>query len=97
MSFESEIEGPMVELAHRLLDARRFASVEGFSAFLDAVKSGRWNTLPDRDRLHWIRMLSTSLGAQHGLASFPEWKDSDLLERVRGLVAAYERSLDKAA
>ena len=95
VSFASQIEGPMVELMHKLLDDRQFGFVEGFSNFLYALKSGRWEQLPNDERLHWIKSLSSSLGQRDGLASFPQWEDRELLQRVSELVCNYQRGLEK--
>jgi hypothetical protein len=95
VSFASQIEGPMVELMHKLLDDRQFGFVQGFSNFLYALKSGRWDQLPNDERLHWIKGLSSSLGQRDGLASFPQWEKSELLRRVSDLVYTYQRGLEK--
>ena len=95
MAISSKFEASLVEISHRLLDDDLYPGVESLANLLTALRSGRWDQLPDDEKLHWVRQLAGLLGAQHGLSSYPEYCDWPLLQELLEAVGHLERKLER--
>lgn len=97
MRFSERMLPLLAELSHELLAAGFYAAVENVSNVLTAMQSGRWDELPDDERLIWLQRLRGLLGVRGvGDVGF----ESPTLDRINALLDAQSegvrRKLDRA-
>ena len=94
MTFVQRITPLLIEVAHKALDHQLFAFVEGLGNFLNALKSGQWERLPDDEQMFWLERVANLLGGRDGLSENFGFRDENV-SRALEIVQAEKRAIER--